>query len=157
MDGDSRQATRQRLAGTAACACFLFQLFLLPVHLVRHDHVGAVPAEEPVAASHVHAHGHSHSHGHGHAHEHHGGHDGERHGESRGDHDPHPLDDHLADLAKPVKTLSLGAFVAAPAPSAPWWADPEAEPRSASDRHDRCPRPPPPRAVAPSRAPPIHA
>ena len=136
------------LQGALACLAFLLPQWVVPLHLVHHDHV--LPA---AGDRHVHSHGGT-THG---AHEH----ELEVHGHVdmplAGHHHPHPEGDHLDQQADPaLPTVQIDGLVALPletlqalVPAAP------AGRCSPDPRHE--PRPPPGLAASVPRAPPIVA
>ena len=106
----------------------------------------------PRVAAHVHLTLEVHQHPHGHSHTHAQDHG---HGHERGEHAPHPVQDHL-EAAPDLLLLELPEE----APFA-WWPGPRPAPveelavRAGAPVCETGPRPPPPRRGAPPRAPPI--
>ncbi len=111
--GRKRTQTWGATLGVIACACFVLQQFLVPLHLALHDHFAPYEDVETAVSAAFgggHGHAHPHGHGHGHAHEH-----GERNdGAESDDHHPHPVEDHLAQLAPAVVTTLVHVAVAMP-------------------------------------------
>lgn len=135
------------LLGIAVCLGFVLQQIFVPLHLGQNEHVypGAIGA-------HVHS---SLEHGHGHAHEGHG-HPGPPPQEDE-PHEPHPVEDHLDEPALPAGAPELALGAAAPPPEGPSLPLLDAVSTQLADEADSPPRPPPPRAAGPPRAPPIAA
>lgn len=122
-----RDLERTLLAGVVA-VCLLLHHVAVPLHLGLYEHGST--------------HAHDQDHGHAHAH-------------PDGEHAPHPAEDHLEDLPGPAVPPSASTVVLAPPP-----VDAELPARvllvaRVSGLPRRSPRPPPPRAHAPPRAPPL--
>lgn len=135
----------------------MLQQFLVSLHLALHHHVGENGVEHvhSDARHRVEDHGHGHSHGQGHGQGH-----GHGHGQAGGSddvHESHPEEDHhLEQLAVPgVLPTSVHVVAALLAER----ADPlsfVAERANEQPRYETlAPRPPPRRAAAPPRAPPV--
>lgn len=144
----TRGRTSQAVVAAIVALAFALQTAFVPLHLARNDHVLPVAAE-----AHVHGLGSI-------AHEDHGPrHDG-RHSASddaEPDHEPHPVADHLDQLAEPATPPTFGPTDVALAPPALPMLPPEAPTSVGAGEPESCPRPPPPRDAAPPRAPPIVA
>ena len=141
-----RRAARRMFVGAFACVCFALQQFLVPWHLALNDHVSSSGPEE-----HVHSH-RDHSHGGG---DQHHGHESSRDADSNEDHKPHPVDEHLAQIAEPGVLPTLVYTAIAPAPAEHWQMAFDLPVREQHQYVECGPRPPPPRTAAAPRAPPI--
>jgi hypothetical protein len=145
MKFERRRETGRALLGALACVCFLLQQFLVPLHLALFDHTSVFAQPECAHAAAQPAGGHAAPH-HSHA--------GSRADASQGDHEPHPVEEHLeqlvepAVLATPMPVAVTPTLVAAGLPG----VDPPA-PGCAAGAERAPRRAPPPRAAAP-RAPP---
>jgi len=129
------------LLGACACLCFALQQFLVPWHLALNDHVSVGGSQE-----HVHSHG---------AGDHHHAPTPSRQADADEDHTPHPVEDHLAQIAEPSVPPTLVYTAIAPAPVEHWQLA-LALPVCEQPQYVECgPRPPPPRTAAAPRAPPI--
>jgi hypothetical protein len=145
------------LLGAFACVCLVLQQCFVPLHLALNDHVlsngqgGHVHSHvEHVSANAAHTHAGDHHHGAPHSHQ------APDSDDSHGDHDPHPIDDHLTQLAEAavVRTAAHVSLSLAPTPS--WVLLRNLPgPRPLVDR-EQFSLPPSPRvAQAAPRAPPI--
>jgi len=143
---------QRMLVGVFACVCLVFQQCFVPLHLALNDHVVF-----DGLGGHAHSHAeHAHSHSPSHA-EHADAQEqlASRSDDSHGDHEPHPIDDHLTQLAE-AAVLRAPVYVAlalAPMPSALFFH--ELPLRGLLHDREHGPRPPPPRTAAAPRAPPI--
>lgn len=144
----TRDSTSQAIVAAIVGLAFVLQMAFVPLHLAWNDHV--LPG---VTGVHVHTLGLL-------AHENDGHRHDRRHSESddrESDHEPHPVADHLDQLAEPATPPTLGHTVLVLAPQA-LTILPQDMPASVGvDEPESCPRPPPPRDAAPARAPPIVA
>jgi len=132
-----------------ACAAFLLQQFLVPLHLALNEHLVFSPAGEGAhALTQALLHG---KHGHGHEHEH----PPAQVDDSPESHTPHPVEDHLDLYCDPAVLPSWVHVALAPAAGSPCL------PGAALVEGERAcceaggPRPPPPRTASAPRAPPI--
>ena len=131
--GRTRTRALETLLGVLVCACFVLPQLLVSGHLALSEHTVA-----------------HHPHG---EHEH----EAPRFPDSKDDHDPHPVEDHLDPLAEPAVPPTLLHVLVVLAQAGPGLLPfdlPSGE-RLHSQAHP--PRPPPPRTVAHPRAPPIVA
>ena len=141
---DRGQAIVAAIVGLA----FVLQMAFTLLHLAWNVHV--LPGE---SGARVHAHGLL-------VHEN----DGHRHDrgpsesdDPESDHEPHPVADHLDQLAAPAIPPSLVHTDLALAPQAFTILPPDTAASVGVGEPQTCPRPPPPRDGAPPRAPPIVA
>ncbi len=134
------------LVGAIACACFVLQAAVVPLHLALNGHIALGGLAEQ---AHSHA-GDSHGHGaHGH------GHEPAQRDDPDGSHPPHPVEDHLSQLAEPAAPPPLVLIVIVPAPAASGLIAFDLQLRVQPHDEERGPGPPPPRTSAAPRAPPI--
>jgi hypothetical protein len=131
-------------------ACLVLAQLAVPLHLSLEDHVWSSASGE-----HVHVHAvasHDDGHGHGHAHAH--ANDPLQREAPDGDHDPHPVEDHVEPAAELAAPPQLVIVALAPAPADAWLSGLEPAALEALENDARVPRPPPERAAAAPRAPP---
>lgn len=138
MNAAQRGNGRRWLVGVLACFSFLLQQFVLPLHLALNEHVLVSDLEE-----HVHLHPDE-------SHERHEEQADHGHG-----HEPHPIGDHVEQLAGPAALPTLVKTKVAAAPAAAALPVVDLPERESVHREQRAPRPPPPRIAAAPRAPPI--
>ena len=143
-----RRRSLRMLVGAFACVCFLLQQLLVPLHLALNDH--GPPSGPGKSASSLAEHSHT-SDGHRH------GLWPSRQGDSNEDHQSHPVEDHLAQIAEPAVLPTLVSIAIAPTSPAPAWRLFDPPVQEHLQYEERGPRPPPPRSSGGSRAPPICA
>lgn len=146
--GRARRRASETIVAAIVSLAFVLQMAFVPAHLAWNDHV--VPG---ASGGHVHTHGrHTHD-DHGHRHD-------AAHSESddpESDHEPHPVSDHLDQLAEPATPPTFGHTDLALAPQAFTVLSLDTPTSVRVGEPESCPRPPPPRDAAPARAPPIVA
>jgi len=143
-DGTRRRANQAIVAAIVGLA-FVLQMTFVPLHLARNDHVLSNPS-----GAHVHTHGLLTREDHGHRHD-------RTHTGSGDDHEPHPVADHLDQLAEPATPPTFGHTELGLAPRAFAALALDIPTSRCVGEPESCPRPPPPRDAAPPRAPPIVA
>ena len=152
MKVDDRRTAPSLRPGALACLCFVLLQFLVPLHLALNEHLVFGEAGHGTrAAAEGRLHGDHGTHGHVH------GHPPSQRAHPGDDHAPHPVEDHLAPFCDPA-VLPSGPYPAIALARAPASSlTPPLEPLSRRQHgcEPRGPRPPPPRATAAPRAPPI--
>lgn len=150
-----REALR-RLLGAIACACFVLQASIVPLHLALSDHGtrSGLTQHAHVHESQEAGHGHGHRHGPGHG----PGHEDallDRAKDADEGHPLHPVEDHQNLLGEPAVVPQLVLVALAPAPAAVELFASELPSHRLHFQEELGPGPPPPRAEAAPRAPPI--